>query len=246
MMRMNLWYTPVLWQLLSALYPLPSTFSLVLLPRGSYSTLSVPQHMALLATCSCCTRQYRTMFFKWAPNKLSPGARLSVIALEHSYWHRSWHFYTASPLCGTGMPTLARDCSWISTRAQKKVLLHSPTGREGVGLICSLSPCTLQGSCSIAPFRFCMFLPRSPAHRKTAFTFPHFLLLLKEAFNPPSLLDHAWQKFEYLLKIGDNEQKQEDRLWRKSRPGGRFIYANPLQNVLSQLGWSCLHKMSQP
>ncbi|PKU48832.1 hypothetical protein llap_904 [Limosa lapponica baueri] len=30
-----------------------------------------------------------------------------------------------------------------------------------------------------------------------------------------SLLDHAWKKFEDLLKIGDNEHEQEDQLWRK-------------------------------
>lgn len=68
--------------------------------------------------------------------------------------------------------------------------------------------------------------PLSDLHAFPAFISPHFLLLLKEIFSPASLLDHAWQKAEDLLKMGDNEQKQEDRLWRKSRPGGKLIHAN--------------------
>ena len=66
------------------------------------------------------------------------------------------------------------------------------------------------------PFQILHVLPQvSSTPEDFAFIFPHFLLLLKEAFNPASLLDHAWQKFEDLMKIRDNEQKQEDRLWRK-------------------------------
>jgi len=41
-----------------------------------------------------------------------------------------------------------------------------------------------------------------------AFTFPYFLLLLKKAFNPASLLDHFRQKDEDLLE-------QVDQRWRK-------------------------------
>lgn len=96
---------------------------------------------------------------------------------------------------------------------ERRSAFNSPTRREGAGLTCSLSPHTLQGTCSITPFRLCMFFHRSPAHH--AFIFPCFLLVLKEAFNPASLLDHAWQKIEDLLKISDNEQKQEEQLCRK-------------------------------
>lgn len=76
-------------------------------PQRLLQHFSVFQHMALLATCPCYMKQNRATFFKRAPNKLSPGARLSVIALGRSYCRRSWHFYTASPSYRTGMPTLA-------------------------------------------------------------------------------------------------------------------------------------------
>lgn len=102
------------------------------------------------------------------------------------------------------------------------MFLNSPTRREGVGpVLCLPMPCRdpalLPLSDSVCPIcsvcSVCSQVSGTP--EDFAFAFPHFLLLLKETFNPASLLDHAWQKFEDLLKTGDNEQKQEDRLWRK-------------------------------
>lgn len=91
------------------------------------------------------------------------------------------------------------------------MLLNSPTRRGGVGLTLLSVFSNPVGILLYNPFQILHVLPQvSSTPEDFAFVFPHFLLLLKEAFNPASVLDHAWQKLEDLLKIRDNEKKQED------------------------------------
>lgn len=189
------------------LYPsLPSSFPLALLCRVFYSTFSALWHMALLAAFPCSPTPCYTAICKWAPN-VSTGARVSGAALECSYRHQSCRFSLVLPPHKTGMPTCS-DCSWISVSVKEKDFLKVP---PEVKLLVSRALFAFPHPAGILLHHSFQILHVSSQVFRTpegfAFTFPHFLLLLKEAFNLASLLDCVWQKLEDLLKIRDNEQK---------------------------------------
>lgn len=206
MVRMNLQCTPTLWV---SFFSLPCMLSSQHTPLLCSQGLPQPSLSCSTQPCWQHALAVRDRAGLWSPSKLFPGARLCDCA--GTLLLPSEMTFLRSPGCVQGGHAHAsREGSGIAVGAQEgKVLLNSPSREE----MLSPTPC-LHVPCrdSIPPsLRFCVFFSSTPEN--LGFFFPHFLLL-KETFNPTRLLDRAWQNFEDLLKIGDNEQKQEEWLWR--------------------------------
>lgn len=213
MMRMNLQCTPTLWV---PFFSLLCMFSSQLIPLLCSQRL--PQHSM---SCSIQSSWQHALAVQESAGLWSASEHQQALPWSQTLW-LSQDTHPAIRDDISVQPGLRseqaspRSQRWLRDccKGTEKRAAFEQSQQRGAALTHSLSPRALQGFDSAISFRFCMSFPSFPSIPENfGSIFPRFLLL-KKTSNPTRLLDRAWQNFEDLLKTGDNEQKQEEWLWR--------------------------------